>query len=218
MRDSLRTLVVLSIALMLGACAAVPMRTMWEMSRMGSDAILEADPAEIRVAMMSDQLFLDEGVDDEPHLIVSLHEEAEIQDRFEFRLVEHTDAKLHRLRSPADGQAWRVFAMADDEYEQFMRMQRQVGAFLERDDPRQLGLGVNPGPGSDAGDEAAQQVPEDGGDIDPERRAIVRRWADDGIPLSIDLQLSAERGYFTLLRDARLPFTLTDDGASGGSD
>jgi hypothetical protein len=217
MKAGSRALIVLSLALMLGACASIPLRTMWEMSRMGPEAILAADPAEIRAAVMSDRLFHEIVLHDEARLIVSLRKDDEILNDFEFRMIEQTEAELHRLRSPAGGQTWRVFVMASEEYEQFAIMQHELGVFLEGDEPRQLTLSVNPLPRLESDEASAQPAQEADGEVDPERRTAMERWADEGVPVSIDFQLSAERGYFTLIRNARMPFTFTENDGTAGS-
>ncbi|MFU8832242.1 MAG: hypothetical protein ACNA7J_08815, partial [Wenzhouxiangella sp.] len=77
---------VVMAALLLGACGSIPMGTMWKMYRMGPEGLLNADPVEVRAAVLSATWFLDDKNFDAGRLEIEMTRADESVESFEFVL------------------------------------------------------------------------------------------------------------------------------------
>src|SRR5690554_2832755 len=125
-------LVILAVAL-LASCSAMPLRTMWQMARMGPEALLEVGPEEIRAAVLGETPFMDLDGMDRVALGIELEREDGAEYEFRFSLGERTAAESFRLPPAPDGMSWRAYAMDETEHADFIAMQQRFAAWMGED-------------------------------------------------------------------------------------
>lgn len=200
---------VLLAAVVLAGCSSVPLGTLWKLSRMGPEALFEAEPVEIRAAARSERWFLDRPGFDTGVLEVAL-ESPSVGDRdWSFVLDEVSDREAWRLEPAPDGQRWRVYRIALDDLEAFQGMQRDLPALVEAakasEGENRFSIAVH------FGTDAQRQAEDaDSAESEAPTRSTV-------VPYRVDLQLDEDEGFFTLLRDDDLEVSMlgeeaTDDG------
>lgn len=107
------------LALILTGCAAIPLGTMWKMYRMGPEGVLNANPSEVRAAVLSDSWFLDSKNFEEGRLKLEMRRADESMESFEFVLESVSGEEHFGFDRPGPGQRWRVYAIKRDELEAF---------------------------------------------------------------------------------------------------
>ncbi len=202
------TLAVL-VGILLAGCSAMPLRTMWQMARLGPEGLLEVKPEEIRAAVLGETPFMSLDGMDRVALGIELEREDGAEYEFRFDLTEHTAAESFRLPPAADEMSWRAYAMDEAGHAEFIAMQQRFATWMGEEGikPLRATISVRFGTG---GDGLAALSEEAEAAADPELEQAMRRWDEDGLPLRIDLQLDAQQGYFTLIRKTRVPFQFTE--------
>lgn len=193
---------VIGLCAWIAGCSSVPLGTMWKLSRMGPEALYEADPEEIRAAVLSEEWFLDGPSFDQGALRAELRSVLHGDRTWEFKLEETSAREAWQLPEPADGQRWRIFRITESELVEFQDLQRRLPDMLERSQSED----------DEGGFSLSVQFMSD------ELEASIERMAEDGVVMRtetiefrIDLKLAAEDGYFTLLNDHQLEVQLPQD-------
>ena len=194
------------IAGLLAACSSVPLGTMWKLSRMGPEALFEADPTSIRAAARSERWFLDQPGFDAGTLKVEIRSPSVGDRDWSFALEEVSDREAWRLDPAPAGQRWRMYRIAPSDLEAFQGLQRELPDLIEAakasEGQNRFSLSVQFGTDAlrDAlADAEAMREPDSVRDV----------------PYRVDLQLNEEDGFFTLLRDDDLEVPIHSDGDGG---
>lgn len=200
-------LLLLGTSCLVAGCASMPLGTMWKLSRMGPEALIEANPVDIRAAARSDRWFLDGPGFDSGTLEVALRT-AENEDReWRFLLQETSGAESWQLDPPSPEQRWRIYRIAPDDLQSFQLLQREMPALIEA---AKAGTGANEF--SLSVKFGAQQQ-----EADPVPVASNPVTCTDSAAFRVDLQLDAAAGFFTLLREHVIEVEIHAEDVETGS-
>lgn len=204
-----RFVIIVLLTMLLAACSSIPLGTLWKLSRMQPDDLLSADPQDFRIAVRSEEIFLEHSPNLKPDLQFMLRagEESLLDERFDF--VDTTANEYWLLDPPAPGLAWRIYALVPAELDRFRSMQNrleQIKASGSENGPEKWfeenfmfegGGGID-----DDGNlvEGAKALPE----------GTMQRWAENGLSVDVLVRLDREADFMVLLRNLRIPVELKD--------
>lgn len=201
-----RLLLLLGASCLLAACASMPLGTMWKLSRMGPEALIEANPADIRAAVRSDRWFLDGPGFDHGTLRVGLRTAQNGEREWTFQLEETSSADDWRLDSPSPEQRWRIYRIAPDDLQSFQLLQQEMPALIDAakadTGTNEFSLAVNFG--------AQQQA-------DPVPASSTAATCTEAVAFRVDLQLDAAAGFLTLLREHVIEVEIHAEDVESGS-
>jgi|GEM_PF-3693749 len=186
------------LALILTGCASIPLGTMWKMYRLGPEGVLNANPSEVRAAVLSDSWFLDNKNFDEGRLELEMRRADDSVESFSYVLESVSSEEYVGLDRPDPGQRWRVYAIKRDELEAFQSMQSQLAGWLETEEFKGGSMSVAVKFDRGAEGEASSIGPGDDSVDDS-------RTYPGEVRFRIDLRLSENEGYFTLIREHSMP-------------
>ncbi|MGK7294451.1 MAG: hypothetical protein ACNS61_01330 [Candidatus Wenzhouxiangella sp. M2_3B_020] len=184
-------------------CGSIPLGTMWKMARMGPEALFEADPEQVRVAVMSESWALDAENFDWGALSFEL-DLAEAADReYSFILHDVSSREALRLDDPPAAQRWRVYRVRPEDLERFQRMQRELPEVLQsvNGEGNSFSIAVSFLGKRDPEEWLAKDwVPSTDG-FDPLED---ERLSQREIRYRVDLQLTEDDGFFPLIRESTI--------------
>lgn len=211
-----RVVAVAVLALVLAACGSIPLGTMWKMYRMGPGALYETDPEQVRVAVMSEDWVLNGERFDWGVFTVDLELNESGTYSYKFILDDVSRLELAKLKSAPRDRRWRVYRITPEDLEAFQAMQAELSTVQARIDEGESGslqLGVYFMGGRDREiwrnaieDDTITYKSEDPADP-AEREQLDQRE----IPYRIDLQLKAEDGFFTLIKESTIRASWLDN-------
>lgn len=184
--------VLLGLCAVIAGCSSVPLGTMWKLSRMGPEAILEANPVEVRAAVRSHRSLLDVEGFARGSFHVGVQSESLGDRDWWFSLEDVSAVDALRLESPPPDQRWRVYRVVAEQLSEFQSMQRQLTTLIEQFDTTEgeNSLSLRVSFPRESWLEAIDSLSADqSGSFDLK------------IDYRVDLQLDAGEGFFTLLRD-----------------
>jgi hypothetical protein len=159
---------------------------------MGPEAILEANPVDVRAAVRSHRRLLDVEGFAKGKLYVGVQSETLGDRDWWFSLEDVSAVDALRLERPAPDQRWRVYRVAAEQLSEFQSMQRQLTTLIEQFDTMEgeNSLSLRVSFPRESWLEAIDSLSGDpSGSFDLK------------IDYRVDLQLDAADGFFTLLRD-----------------
>jgi hypothetical protein len=183
---------VIGLCVVIAGCSSVPLGTMWKLSRMGPEAILEANPVEVRAAVRSHRGLLDVEGFATGALHVGVQSEVLGDRDWRFELDDVSTVDALRLERPPPDERWRVYRIAAEQLSEFQSMQQELTTLVPQFEtvegehalsfwvsfPRESWL-----EGIDSLSDGQS------GDFDME------------IAYRVDIQFDAADGFFTLLRE-----------------
>lgn len=185
-----KSALLLLLMLSLMACASVPLGTMLRLARFDLEDLQKVDPAEIRAAIKTHVDFHPGEASLSLKIDLADGSETLIDEKYVLQQMPDWAARAHQLKPAPSDRHWLVFRLQDDDLDRFRVMQRQL-AELENDERERSG---------------ALSV----GTRDSEFPPGV-----ETIPFSVDFQLAAADGFFTLIKEYQLPIDTAAAGAPG---
>ena len=183
---------IIVLGVLQAGCSSVPLGTLWKLSRIGPEALYEANPEEVRAAVKSAEWFLEGPSFDQGVLLAELRSALHGDRSWKFTLEETSAREAWQLPEPSVGQRWRIYRIAEAELAEFPAFQRIFSELIDRsraeDDEGGFSLSVR-----FANDEQETARSESA------TAEVVSRT--ETVEFRIDLKLAAEDGYFTLVND-----------------
>ena len=204
-RQSMIGLYLIAMCLLLPACASMPFGTMWKLSRMEPQDLVQTNPSAVRVAIRTEDLFLDQAPAIVGNLEIELTGSDEYDTNASIKLSEVTNDGYYKLPKASQGESWRVLALREDQIEEFQQLQLKLGRYLanksDATPKHMLKVKVNFKHDSDTTKESQQET--------PTTRAMdkaLERWSKQGLRISTMIRLHAEDDFLMLFLNARIPF------------
>ncbi len=190
------------LAASLAACSSVPLGTMWKLSRMGPEAVYQANPEEVRAAVRSADWFLGGPSFDQGVLRAELRSTLRGDKTWEFPLEETSSSEAWQLPEAPTGQRWRIYGINEESLGEFQEFQRILPGLIEggggEGDSGSFSLSVQ------FMDDALRALSE-------EMDAGTTPVRTETITLRIELKLDPDDGYFTLLDDHAMEVRFPED-------